>query len=169
MKKLIPVLLSILVGNFIFTQQTLAQTQPIPNPYPTIPPFSFLKVDSSTFITNSDIRKNHLTIIMIFSPTCEHCQRQTKNIIDSMDKFKDIEIVMGTFQPFSEMKKFYKDYHIADYSNIKMGYDAKFDFPKYYKFSSLPFLALYDKSGKLITTFEGSQKVSTLMNAFAKK
>jgi len=34
---------------------------------------------------------------------------------------------------------------------------------------NLPYMALYDKKGNLITTFEGTQKVDTLLNAFAQK
>ena len=108
-------------------------------------------------------------MIMFFSPTCDHCKHQTRDIMESFDKFKDIEIVMATYQPFGEMRDFYKNFNIADHPNIKMGRDEKFMLPVYYKIKNLPFLALYDKKGNLITTFEGNQKVDTLLNAFNKK
>jgi hypothetical protein len=34
---------------------------------------------------------------------------------------------------------------------------------------SLPYLALYDKKGQLITTFEGNQKVNKILKAFGKE
>ena len=34
--------------------------------------------------------------------------------------------------------------------------------------TNLPYLALYDKKGQLITTFEGTQKADTILDAFEK-
>jgi thioredoxin-related protein len=136
--------------------------------FPTIPPFSLLKVDSSGYFTKDNIKKNHLTLLMYFSPECEHCKHQTQELLASMDQFKDIEIVMATLLPYHEMKEFYNYYRIADHPNIKMGRDEKAVLPGFYKIHSLPYLALYDKKGNLITTFEGSQKIATLMDAFNK-
>jgi thioredoxin-related protein len=170
MKKLFFVLLFAISGNFIFAQQTSTnETQPEYLKNPTIPAFNLLKIDSATYLTRDDIKKHHLTMIMFFSPTCDHCKHQTKDIMESFDKFKDIEIVMATYQPFGEMRDFYKSFNIANHPNIKMGRDEKFVLPVYYKIKNLPFLALYDKKGNLITTFEGNQKVDTLLNAFNKK
>jgi thiol-disulfide isomerase/thioredoxin len=147
-----------------------AQTQPSDIPpykrFPTIPPFKLLKVDSASFVTKDDIKKHHPTLIMCFSPECEHCKHQTEDLITAMDKFKDIEIVMATFQPLAELKEFYRYYRIADYPNIKIGRDDKYVLQPFYKFRSFPFLALYDKKGNLITTFEGNQKVDKLLKAF---
>jgi thioredoxin-related protein len=85
------------------------------------------------------------------------------------DKFKDIEIVMATYQPFEEMKAFNAHYRIFEHANIKLGRDEKFFLAPFYKIRNLPYLALYDKKGNLITTFEGNQKADTILNAFNKK
>src|SRR5579862_9039748 len=101
MKKLFPVFLVILCSNVVFAQQTGA-TDPRPEflRFPTVPPFNLLKVDSATYLTKDDIKKHHLTMIMYFSPECDHCKHQTRDILEQSDKFKDIEIVMATYQPF---------------------------------------------------------------------
>ena len=154
--------------------QAPQQTDPAPAPAPylsnpTIPPFHLLKLDSATYLTKDDIKKNHRTIILYFSPDCEHCRHQTEAILANSDKFKDIEIVMATYQPFGELKDFNAHYRIFEHPNIKMGRDEKFFFVPFYRIHNYPYLALYDKDGKLITTFEGTQKVDTLLNAFDKK
>ena len=149
--------------------QTNDATQPAYLRFPTIPPFKLLKVDSTNWLTKDDIRKNHRTIIMFFSPSCDHCKHQTQDILAEIDKFKDIEIIMATYQPFDEMKEFYNYYRIADHPNIKMGRDEKYVLPPYYKMQSLPYLALYDKKGNYITHFEGNQKVATILTAFDSK
>jgi len=151
--------------------QQPATKQPDKPPYqrfPTIPPFRLLKVDSATYITKDDLKKHRLTLMMCFSPECDHCKHQTKDILAAMDKFKEIEIVMATFQPFSEMKEFYNYFRIGDYPNIKIGRDEKYVLPPFYNIHNLPFLALYDKKGNLITTFEGNQDVEKILTAFGK-
>jgi thioredoxin-related protein len=137
--------------------------------FPTIPPLHLLKLDSASYLTKDDIKKNRKTIIMFFSPDCEHCKHQTENILADFKDFKDIEIVMATYQPFSEMKDFNTHYRIFDHDNILMGRDEKFALPPFYRIRNLPYLALYDKKGNLITTFEGAQKADTILDAFKRK
>lgn len=167
MKKIVSAILLL----FILIE-THAQTDSIPpapfERYPTVPPFTLLKTDS-TDLTRDNLHKNRPVMIMFFSPDCEHCQHQTKDLLAEIDKFKDVQIVMATYQPMENMQKFYIDFEIARYSNIYMGRDTKFFFPPFYKMRNLPFLALYNKKGNLITTFEGNQKVDTLITSFEKK
>jgi len=134
--------------------------------FPTIPPFRLLKLDSTTYLTKDDLRKNRKTMVMYFSPDCEHCKHQTEAILADFKDFKDIEIVMATYQPFTEMKQFNEHYKIYQHPNILIGRDEQFRLPPFYKIRNLPYLALYDRKGNLITTFEGTQKADTLINAF---
>jgi|SRR5580692_7650693 thiol-disulfide isomerase/thioredoxin len=135
--------------------------------YPTVPPFRLLKLDSTTYLTKDDLRKNRQTIVMFFSPDCPHCQHQTEAILADSKDFRDIEIVMATFQPFSEMKIFNERYKIYEHPNILIGRDEHYVLPPFYKIKNLPYLALYDKKGNLITTFEGNQKAEDLIKAFS--
>jgi len=136
--------------------------------FPTIPPFSILQVDSST-ITKKQLKQHQATIIMYFSPDCDHCKHQWEEMEKNMKELKKYQIVMVTYQPFNEMVDFYKAHKIAEHHNIIMGRDTKFFMPPYYKIESLPFQALYDKNGDLITTFQGNVKIDKLLEAFAKK
>jgi thiol-disulfide isomerase/thioredoxin len=171
LKKATLIILALCCSSILWAQQTVEN--PVDQaPYlrfPTIPPFSLLKVDSTTYLTKNDLKKHHLTLIMFFSPDCDHCKHQTEDLLAAMDKFKNVEIVMTTFQPFSEMKAFYNYYRIGDHPNIKMGRDEKYVLPPFYKIKNLPYLALYDTKGNLITTFEGNQKTDKIWNAFTKK
>lgn len=170
-----------LIGSLYVSAQQQAQQQPAQQPpaqppaadqqapylrFPTIPPFHLLKLDSATYLTKDDIRKHHRTMVMFFSPDCDHCKHQTESILSASKKFKDIEIVMATYQPFDELKEFNTHYRLAKYPNFKLGRDEKFFLAPFYKIRNLPYLALYDKKGNLITTFEGTQKVDTILNAF---
>jgi len=147
----------------------LAQSDSIKAPYlrfPTIPPFTLLKIDSSK-LTREDLSKNKKTLIMYFSPDCDHCKHQTDSMLAAINQFRDIQILMATYQPLKEMRSFYKQYKIAKYQNIKLGRDTHFFFPPYYKIVNLPFMILYNNKGKLITTFEGSTPITKLTQAFS--
>src|SRR5580658_1733133 len=134
MKRFFSILLISACCIIAHAQQTTAPDLQAPYlRFPTLPPFNLLKVDSTTYLTKDDVKKHHQTIVMFFSPTCDHCKHQTNDILEAGDKFKNIEIVMATYQPFNEMKDFYEHYHIADHPNIKMGRDEKFVLPPFYK------------------------------------
>ena len=177
MKNVFLALMALACSHILFAQPTQSN-QPATDPanaqapylrFPTLPPFHLLKLDSATYLTKEDVKKNRKTIIMYFSPDCEHCKHEIESFLADWDKFKDIEIVMATYQPFGEMKEFNTHYRIYEHPNIKMGRDEKFFLPPFFKIKNLPYLALYDKKGNLITTFEGTQKVDTLLNAFNEK
>ena len=98
-------------------------------------------------------------MLMIFSPMCEHCKQETEEMIKNIDKFKNSVIVMATMMPYDSMMSFRVKYKLADYENIIVGQDTQFFLPVYYMISNLPFLAFYDKKGKLISVFEGSMSI----------
>lgn len=177
MKKAFLVLTALIICH-ILTAQPTSPNQPATDPanaqapfmrFPTIPPFHLLKLDSSTYLTKEDVRKGHKTIIMYFSPDCEHCKHQTEAILSDFSKFKDFNIIMATYQPFEEMKTFDEKYKMTSHPNVQIGRDEKFFLPPFYKIRNLPYLALYDKKGNLITTFEGTQKTDTILTAMNAK
>ena len=159
-------ILSLLVGLAAFSQTD--SISPAYLRFPTVPPFQLLQVDSSSTFTKDDLKKNQQVLLMYFSPDCEHCQHQTEDILQNIKSFKKVQIVMATYQPFESMKSFYEKYQLAKY-NIHLGRDTKFTLPPFFKIQSLPFMALYDKKGNLITTFEGNQKVNKILKAFGKE
>ncbi len=163
MKK-IPVLILLLFS----LAKLFAQTDTIEPAYkrfPNIPPFTLTAPDSSS-VTRDNLAKHKKVLIMFFSPDCDHCQHQTEDIIKKMDDFKNIEIVMATYQPFEELVAFYNKYELAKYTNIKIGRDGNYFFPPFYNMKSLPYLALYNKKGELITTYEGNRRPDVILKAF---
>lgn len=146
--------------------QTVPPDSPAYKRFPTVPPFTILQIDSTNL--TKDQLKHQPTIIMYFSPDCDHCKHQWADMEKRMKDLKKYQIVMITHQPFETMVEFYNDHKIADYSNVKMGQDNKFFLPPFFRMKSLPYLALYDKHGNLITTFEGNVKIDKMLAAFGK-
>jgi thiol-disulfide isomerase/thioredoxin len=128
-----------------------------------LPDFKLLLPDSSTNFYTENLKPNRITIVISFSPECEHCQKQTKEIIAQIDRFKQVQIVMATTLPFEKMKAFYKEYKIGSYKNIIMGRDILFFFPKYYRNHYLPLIAVYNEKAQLIHYADGGVSTAELI------
>jgi thiol-disulfide isomerase/thioredoxin len=146
-----------------------AQSDSLQPPYkrfPTLPPFDLLALDSASSVTKETIQKDKPVLIMFFSPDCDHCKHQMEDMLKDMKPFDDIEIVLATFQPFEQIKTFYQKYELSKYKNVYIGRDTKYFLPPFYRMYNLPYLALYNSKGDLITTFEGNVKPDKLIKAF---
>jgi len=148
-----------------FSQQDSVTLAPYQR-FPTVPPFQLLNTDSSTYFVKKDLKKNKPVLIMLFNPDCDHCKHETEEIIKNIDQLKDVQIVMATMMSFDAMKEFYEKYELQKFDNIHVGKDIKYTLPTFYQIRFMPFLAMYDKKGNLITTFEGSMKIDELINIF---
>jgi cytochrome oxidase Cu insertion factor (SCO1/SenC/PrrC family) len=164
-KKLILFAICLVLVSGLFAQRSGANAPYLR--FPTIPPFTLLKADSSK-MTRDDLPKNRKTMIMYFSPTCEHCQLQTDSMLANMNKLKDIEILMASYQPLNDLKVFYEEKQLHKYKNIRMGYDMKYFFPPFYKMVNLPFMALYNNKGQFITSFQGNAPIDKILEAFSR-
>ena len=163
-KKSVKNIILLFIGIFA-TFTALSQsdsTTPVYLRFPVIPTFTIYKAADSTAFTRADLKKKKSTIFIIFSPDCEHCQRETDSLIAHISLFRNAQIVMTTYLPHDQMVKFYKDYKIAKYPEIIMGRDAKFFFPVFFKVQSLPAIYVYDKKGKFKKSFEGSVQMKKL-------
>ena len=107
-------------------------------------------------------------MFMLFNPDCDHCKKETEEILENIRKFKNIQIIMATFMPFKMMKEFYEKFNLYQYDNIVVGQDVNFFLPSFYKVANLPFHAFYNKKHELISVFEGSMNVPKILAEFDK-
>ena len=94
--------------------------------FPIVPAFKLINIADSSIFTKETLKKKKPTIIMMFSPDCEHCQAETKELTAKIGLFKKAQIVMVSPIDFNYMKEFYNEYKIADFSNITMGRDPTY-------------------------------------------
>ncbi len=134
--------------------------------FPTVPPFKLLKVDSSSYFTKNDLKKNKPVLIILFNPDCDHCKHEIEEIIKNIEQLKNVQIVMATNMPFDIMKSFYEKYDLEKFENITVGRDFQYLLPSFYQIRFMPYLAMYDKKRNLLNSFEGSMKIEDLINIF---
>lgn len=157
-------LIAALVFSNLYSQDSLPAA-----PYkrfPTYPPIRLLKLDSTSYFSKEDVPKKTPVMLMLFNPQCEHCQHETEQILQHIDQFKKISIVMATSMSFDSMKAFAKKYELEKYPNIIVGQDIHYFLPTFFRIRSLPFLAFYNKKKELISVFEGAMPIPQLMAVF---
>lgn len=103
---------------------------------------------------------------MIYSPDCTHCQHTAEELVASKEDLKNVHIVMATVSSIKNMNAFSKKYKLDKMSNVVTGKDTHFLLPPFYGMKNFPYMALYDKKGKLILGFEGSMSIKKVIEAF---
>ena len=152
----------------IFGYSQVDSTTPPYKRFPTLPPLKLLLSDSTTFYSKDQIPTNKPVLFMLFSPECSHCQHETEELVAHKDDLKDIQIVMVTLHPLWMMNDFITNYKLKELPNVVVGKDIYYTFPSFYNIHNLPFLAMYNKDGKLITVFEGALGMDKVAEIFKK-
>jgi thioredoxin-related protein len=130
--------------------------------FPTVPPFKITNVADSSAFTKADLKKKTATIIMIFSPDCEHCRHETTELLAHIDLFKKAQIIMASPLDYGFIKQFYDEFKLADHSNIVVGRDPGYFLGTFYSIHSYPSIFLYDKKGNFVQSFNGNDPVEKI-------
>lgn len=116
---------------------------------PPLPPFRILLLDSITHFNTIDIPKGNPSILMFFSPDCEHCQKETESIIKNMDSLRNVNLIFITVDPFDRMKVFNEFYKLSKYKNVMVGRDYSFFFPYHFQGAQPPYTVIYDRHKRM--------------------
>lgn len=162
MNKHLILLIAICFSQHVFSQvdSTVAYLR-----YPTIPYFTITKVPDSSKFARINLDKKKSTIIFIFSPDCGHCQQKIKELTSNINLFKKVQLVMASPLEYRIIKKFYEEYHIADYPNIIMGSDPGYFLGTFYNIKKLPAIFLYDKKLGFVKSFDGNTAIADIVAA----
>jgi hypothetical protein len=130
-----------------------------------LPPFCIMQPNGKYFrAQNLPFEKP--IIIIYFSPDCEDCLSFLDKFFIRIKDFNKASLVMITYLPMEEVKKFVVRYKTGNYKNIIVGTEGSTFFIKdYYKIMDLPFAALYDKNGNI----QSSYQKNIPMNELARK
>src|SRR4051812_31095370 len=110
-KKIILILLAINICFTVFSQQ---------NNKTGIAPFKITLLNGKSY-SYSQLKKNTGTVLIYFSPTCDHCKNFTEELLEHESALKDKQIIMVTYVPIEEVKPFDSLYHISAKPNFKIG------------------------------------------------
>jgi thioredoxin-related protein len=133
--------------------------------FETIPAFNIYTAPDSTSFSNKNLKKNQPLIIMFFSPDCDHCQKETKELLAYKKELKDIQILMASPASYEAVKTFYKEYNLSEMHNVKAGQDVNYTLGRIYQLKTFPSIFVYGHNGKLAKAFIGNIGVPAILDA----
>ena len=129
------------------------------------PAYPLFALDSSRFNSLRVAGKKEPVVIIYFSPTCSHCQRQAEEITGHIKAFKDVQFLMVSSYPMQEIKEYVNTYALSRFPNITVASDPNFSMGQFFELKSLPGIYVYNKNGKYKTHFETNVLADTLAKA----
>jgi len=127
-----------------------------------LPSFNLLLNDSATYFNTGNIPTGKPIVLFYFSPKCPYCRTEMNEIIENINRLSNIHFYLITRFPFSEMKQFYTEYKLSQYSNITIGYDSKYFFGNYFQTPGVPYMAIYGLDKRLKKAYIGLVKSSDI-------
>jgi cytochrome oxidase Cu insertion factor (SCO1/SenC/PrrC family) len=129
-----------------------------------MPSFSIVEPNGETFQSES-LAKDKPILILYFSPECDDCLAFMHLFFNHITDFNDVSIVMITYLPINEAAGFIQKYHIDNYKNLVIGTEEhSLSVMKYYRIEHIPFAALYDKNGNLISLYQKEIPIKELIS-----
>lgn len=115
------------------------------------------------YITQKELEGDGNLLIMLFNPTCDHCEDQTILFRDNIFLFKKTKIVLVAGSMMKEhLEYFTNNIKIGSYPSIQVSVDSCNYIEKIFQYKTLPQLNFYDKNRKLMRIFSGSTPLDTL-------
>lgn len=127
-----------------------------------MPPLRTVKMDGK-IITNKTVEGDGNLILMMFNPTCEHCEDMTQALEKNdalIRKTKIVLIAGANMMPYLEY--FTKGMKTDGYPKLQIGIDSAEVIEKLYNYTALPQLNIYDKDRRLIKVFSGITTIDSL-------
>lgn len=127
-----------------------------------LPSFSMM-LSSGRYYQATDIPKGKPVLLIYFAPDCDHCHTLMNEFFKRPNDFKTAEVVMVTFKPASDLPAFEQAYKTFLYPNIKVGTEGNtYYLQRLYNLQKTPFVALYNKEGKMISSYRKDPSLEKL-------
>jgi thiol-disulfide isomerase/thioredoxin len=176
MVKRILTLVLFFYGQLLFAQPKTAggTKEDYSKPGSAMPPFiittqdAVQQADANTqyvthLLTDKDVKNDGNLFVMLFNPTCEHCEDQTTMLEKNMAMFKKTNIVLVCAKSDKRyLNNFLLLTHIRDYPRINVGMDSTDYGLKTFLYSQMPQMNIYDHNRKLLKIFSGTVPIDSL-------
>ena len=133
-----------------------------------MPELKLVALDSTTQFSTTQIPAGKTTILFSFEPWCPFCKAQTDELVNKMDKFKNVDIYMLSSSPYSMIEEYKKHYKLSAFPNVKIFVDSSKSLRQYFNDGRIPFTAIYGPDKKLKQAFIGKSNVNLIADAVVK-
>lgn len=115
--------------------------------------------------TNDQFDNGANLLVMMFSPTCGHCEDVTDGLISKIDSFKKSKLIlMSNNKVKMYLPGFARAHHVREHADVvTIGTDSTDFIKNTFLFQTLPQINIYDGDRKLIKIYTGVVPIDTLM------
>ncbi len=166
MKATISGIILLFIAVFIFTGfvlpentiKEIRQSQPIT--HETLPNILLVKPDGSQVFTKNLEGKS---IIVLFQPDCDHCQREAVQIREHLKAFRDYNMYFVSSAPIEEIEQFSEEYNLKGNPNVFFAYTDLMNILNNFGAVQTPSLYIYSEEQKLIKAFNGETAIGQIL------
>lgn len=157
--KLIQIALLLLMASCFGRKDEVKTNTSAQNDLPTL---TALKLDGSRLLTKQLQGK---TVLVLFQPDCDHCQREAKQIRENLDAFKAYSLYFISADALSRIAAFAADYGLTGYDNVHFATtEAQYILNNFGPIDA-PSLYIYNDSGKLVKKFNGETDIKLILSS----
>jgi len=114
-------------------------------------------------LTEKDFNNGANLLVMLFNPTCDHCQEMTVQLEKNIDLFKKTKILLVAAPSMIDYLEFYNNItRYSKYPEITVAADSAGYIDKVFTYTALPQINIYDKERKLLKVFSGETSIDAL-------
>ncbi len=121
------------------------------------------KEEEKVYLTNDDVDNRANLFVMMFNPTCSHCEDMAALMRNNSSLFKKTNLVL---MANPGMKQYLPDFvnrqHLNEYPVFNIGIDSSDFINKIYLFQMLPQINIYDHNRKLLKIYNGEVPIDSL-------
>lgn len=124
---------------------------------------SALAKEMYELINAEDLGKEGNLLVMMFNPTCSHCEEMASLLENNVEWFKNSRLVMlatPVMKPY--VPDFADRHHVLKYPVMKIGCDSSDFVQKTFLYQTLPQINIYNKERKLIKIYSGDVPADSL-------
>ncbi|XZF14466.1 hypothetical protein ACTHGU_22005 [Chitinophagaceae bacterium MMS25-I14] len=127
-----------------------------------MPPVKMVTMKGKT-ITAADLKNDVNLFVMLFNPTCEHCEEETEILKKNIFLFKKNKLVLmagSMMMPYLEY--FNNNHQVSEYPTMIVGVDSSHFVDNAFLYQGLPQINIYNKERKLIKIFSTDVPIDSL-------
>ncbi|WP_242923215.1 TlpA family protein disulfide reductase [Pontibacter liquoris] len=126
-----------------------------------LPWLPMTNADGTRFMAHSLKGK---TILVLFQPDCDHCQREATQISEHLEAFAPYNVYFVSDAGAPQLLKFAQDYKLAGQQNIHFTSATANDIYENMGSTPVPAMYVFSEEGKLVKSFIGETPIEVILH-----
>jgi peroxiredoxin len=125
-----------------------------------LPQLPFTQLDGAKVVAKNLRGK---TVLVMFQPDCDHCQREARQIQEHLHAFDDYAVYFVSDASLPQLETFAKEYKLAGEPNVHFAQASINDILSSLGPIEAPSLFVYSEDGRLVKSFIGETPIEEIL------